>query len=446
VLSPAARTVDTEGVDPGGWRAPRSGAVLATAAATAVFVAAVYAVVVVGGGLLVGARGPDLRLAVLATAVVAVTLEPVRRALTAYLAPSADAVLADFTHRLSAPLEKGPLGAQMARLLAEGTSARRVEVWLAGSSPTGSGELIGRWPVAAEPIDPADPAVLAHPLPPDGAPIGRILRDCVAGSGSPKGTSSPVEAQLLDDLLASAVVALRPLALTADLEGRIAQTTAQAAELRASRSRVVAAADAARERVEHDIHDGAQQHLVALTLNLSLAATVVGRDPLRAATVLQGLRPAAEAALCSLAELSRGIYPSLLTEAGLGPALRSASATSPVPVDVRDTTGRRFPAEVEAAVYFAALEAVQNALKHASAQRVQVRLSRAGGALAVDVEDDGAGLDPAAAVPGTGLDHLRDRVESVGGHVVLRARDGGGTTVSARVPVPRATPVLLDRA
>jgi signal transduction histidine kinase len=236
------------------------------------------------------------------------------------------------------------------------------------------------------------------------------------------------------------VLALRPLALTADLEDRVAQTTAQAVELRASRARVVAAADAARQRVERDIHDGAQQQLVALALNLSLAATVAGRDPRRAGSLIDDLHQAVTAAQRTLEELSRGIYPAVLTDQGLAPALAAAAATSPVPVHVRDETGARFPAPVEAAVYFAALEAVQNALKHARARRVQVRLRRGDRTLAFDVDDDGVGLDAAAATRGTGLGHLRDRVESLGGSVTVRSRSGGGTAVSGWVPADALAP------
>jgi signal transduction histidine kinase len=244
------------------------------------------------------------------------------------------------------------------------------------------------------------------------------------------GPLRPVEQELRDDLLGQAGLALRQVALTARLRRAIELSEARAEQLRESRQRIVATADAARVRLERDIHDGAQQHLVALAVRLRLVRTVAARDPQRAATQLPAVQEAATMASTTLDELSRGLHPRALAEAGVAAALREASATSAVPVEVLDATTRRYPPAVEAAVYFACLEAVQNAVKHAEAQRITVRL---GDGLEFEVHDDGRGLaDPPPG--GTGLSGMRDRIDAAGGTLTVAGRPGGGTTVAGRVP------------
>jgi signal transduction histidine kinase len=413
---------------------------------TVAYVAAVYGAIVIGGGLLSGTSGPSLPLAVLATAVVAVSIERVRRALADRLAPSAESLLADLAQHLSGPRPVEELGPLMARLLAEGTSARRVEVWLERPPRVGGPALIGRWPAAAEPIRVDRPTVYEHRIVSGDDRLGLILRDCPNGRGTASGTANPLEERLLGDLLAAAALALRPLALTDVLQDRIAETEARAGELLAARRRLVASADAARQRLERDVHDGAQQQLLALALNLSHAATVTGRDPERAAALVDQLRSAARSALATLEDLSRGIYPATLTESGIGPALRAATSTSPVPVRVRDGTAGRLPAELEAAAYFACLEAVQNALKHARARLVDVHLGGTRETLWFEVCDDGIGFDAATAGDGAGLGHLRDRLDGLGGSVTVCSRAGQGTSVSARLPVLRPHNAEIDGA
>ena len=203
----------------------------------------------------------------------------------------------------------------------------------------------------------------------------------------------------------------------------------------------MAAADFARHRLERDVHDGAQQHLVGLAVNLSLAATVSIRDPARAAGLIKDLKPAASNALTTLDELSLGIYPRLLAGSGVAAALRNVVATSAVRVSIHDGTGfgtSRFPPEVEAAAYFTCLEAVQNAAKHASASTVWVRLSFVDGALELSIRDDGSGFEVPSSTMGAGLRNIRDRIESLGGRLTLISRPGAGTMVGARIP---ATPV-----
>jgi signal transduction histidine kinase len=198
--------------------------------------------------------------------------------------------------------------------------------------------------------------------------------------------------------------------------------------------------DAERRRLERDIHDGAQQHLVALAVNLRLAHTLSTSSPDRAARVLAQQRSAARVTVTTLADLSRGIYPRVLTDEGVGAALRSAVLTSRLPVTIDCDGVGRFPADIESAVYFCALEAVQNASKHAAAGRVALRLATEDDTLVLTVSDDGSGFDPTAVEVGNGLTNMRDRIESVGGDLTIRPGSGGGTTVAARVPTSAPMP------
>jgi len=386
-----------------------------------VYVAAVYVLVVLGGGALLRATPPSLPLAVVATGVVAVTLEPVRRALRRVFVVSAFDRLAAFGAAMAGAVATEQVGPRMARLLADGTGARRVEVWLRAD---GGEELLAGWP-DADPVDRSAPTVEVHDVRHAGELLGRVVRD-----GAPL---RPVERELRDDLLGQGGLALRQVALAARLRRGIELSAARAEQLRESRQRIVAAADAARVRLERDIHDGAQQHLVALAVRLRLVRTIAGRDPHRAATQLPALREAAAAASTTLDELSRGLYPRTLTDAGVAAALREASATSPVPVEVSDATTRRYPGAVEAAAYFTCLEAVQNAVKHAAAHRIVVRLADDGDALEFEVHDDGRGL-PSSTPTGTGLSGMRDRVDAAGGTLTVSGGPGGGTTVTGRIP------------
>ncbi|MGY1616799.1 sensor histidine kinase [Geodermatophilus sp. SYSU D00691] len=393
---------------------------------------AVYWLLVLGGGALLGSRPPNVPLAVLATAVVAVTFEPLRRALSRRWTISPYDALAEFTQQVTGLVATDQLAPRMARLLAEATSASRVEVWLQGDGSAGE-DLAARWPADADPIPLNAPATHRHEIRQAGEVIGHVVREPTR----PADPLSPVEQRLLGDLLASAGLALRNLTLRTGLQRHIEETVERSVELQASRQRIVATADATRRRLERDIHDGAQQHLVALTVSLGLAATVGAHDPPRAASLVRELRPAAEIALATLELLSRGIYPQLLAESGMAAALEAAWSTSPVPVHLADETRRRFPAEVESAAYFCCLEAVQNAVKHAQPTRVDVRLSARPGELRLEVVDDGAGFDDAVVADGSGLAGMRDRIESLAGTLTVDSRPGSGTRLTGCIPVLR---------
>jgi signal transduction histidine kinase len=255
-----------------------------------------------------------------------------------------------------------------------------------------------------------------------------------------------VEERLFAGLAAQAGLVLRRVALRAELEDRHRELRARADDLRASRERLIATQDAERRRLERDIHDGAQQHLVALTVNLRLAQTIAGRSPERAAQLLAQQADAAHVAIETLSSLSRGIYPRLLADEGLVPALRFAALTSAVPVSIDTTTTGRLPAPVEAALYFCCIEAVQNAAKHSGARSVSVQLGEHHDRWRLAVVDDGVGFDPEdarASGAGAGLANMRDRLDAVGGTLAVDSLPTRGTTVTA--VVPRRPPVEIAR-
>ena len=184
--------------------------------------------------------------------------------------------------------------------------------------------------------------------------------------------------------------------------------------------------------MERDLHDGAQQRLLALTLNLKLARSKVEDDPAGAGELLDEATADLEQATAELRELARGIHPGLLTDRGLVPALEALASRAPVPVDLTAEIERRPAAGVEAATYFLVSEALANVAKHAEAQRVSVSVSLGNGSLTVQVLDDGrGGADP----DGSGLRGLADRVAALDGRFSVSDRDGGGTVVRASIPL-----------
>ena len=207
----------------------------------------------------------------------------------------------------------------------------------------------------------------------------------------------------------------------------------QADELRASRSRIVAAADAERRRIERDLHDGAQQYLVGLAANLRAAEGLIESDPAKAKAILDELSGTIGQAMQEFRDLSHGIYPPLLQDRGLGEALANAARGLPIPARVDpDGIGRYEPA-VEATVYFCCVEALQNAAKHGG-ESASVRLWEQNGTVCFEVSDDGPGIDPDGK-PGAGLTNMRDRVGAIGGSVEIGAANGSGTTVRGSIPV-----------
>jgi PAS domain S-box-containing protein len=200
------------------------------------------------------------------------------------------------------------------------------------------------------------------------------------------------------------------------------------AQLAASRARIVQAGDAERRRLERNLHDGAQQRLVSLSLTLRLAAKRHGDDPM-----LLGAVEELSHALEELRELARGIHPAILTEYGLEPALRALADRSPLPVELDVELEDRLPQPVEAAAYYVAAEALTNVAKHAQATAVNVRVSRDDGRAVIEVADDGRG---GADASGSGLRGLADRVEALAGRLAVTSTAGAGTTLRAEMPCP----------
>jgi signal transduction histidine kinase len=347
----------------------------------AVFITAVYIALVVGIGQYVGDRGKaGFGLSILATAVVAVAFQPVRervqhlanRLVYGKRATPYEA-LSTFADQLGATMPAEELLPHLAQVLARATGAARTQVWLC------AGDRLRR--EAAYPAgDPAQPPPEPIALPPRGLPDfpGATTAFEVSHGGErlgaltlakrPGEALTPVERRLAAQLAAQAGLVLHNAGLTEQLKERMA-------ELLASRKRIVEAADGERRRLERNIHDGAQQQLVALSVMARLAETTVDSDKDSARAMVVQAQADATDALENLRDLARGIYPPLLAERGLAAALEAQAGRSPIPVTVEADGLGRYPQDAEAAVYFCALEALQNVAKYAGASRATVRLA-----------------------------------------------------------------------
>jgi signal transduction histidine kinase len=251
-------------------------------------------------------------------------------------------------------------------------------------------------------------------------------------------TGDPFSAEddrVLTELARQVGLAVHNARLDTELQTTLDELRNQAEELRLSRARIVASADAERRRVERDLHDGAQQHLVALAVNLRLTRDLVCDDPKTAAGMLDQLAGEVRATIQELRDLAHGIYPPLLADSGLGEALRAAGRRSPLPVAVSDAGIGRYSLEIESAIYFCCLEALQNAAKHAAGAAVEVRLWEESGGLLFRVADDGPGFDAALARQGHGYVNMADRLGAIGGTVRWESAPGQGTRVLGSVPL-----------
>ena len=403
----------------------------------AVFITGVYVAIVVGLGSLAqrGAR-PSLALSIAATAVVAVAFQPVRarvqrlanrlvygRRATPY------EVLADFAGRMAGAYAAEDLLPRMARILAEGTAATRADVWLKGGEQFHDGAA---WPPDAPPLPSARATaadVPAYPAADRILPVryqGEVL-GALSVSKRPGEALTPTEDRLLADLASQVGLVLKNAGLREQLLARLE-------EIRASRLRLVAAQDAERRRIERNIHDGAQQQLVALAIKLSITESMIGTDTEGERELLAELRQDAAGAVEELRDLARGIYPPLLASEGLVAALEAQARKAAVPTSVTADGVGRYPQDLEAAVYFCVLEALQNVAKYAGATRAEVRLAASGHDLRFEVTDDGAGFDPQSRGYGTGLQGMADRLHAHGGSLDVRSAPGAGTTIAGRLP------------
>jgi signal transduction histidine kinase len=206
--------------------------------------------------------------------------------------------------------------------------------------------------------------------------------------------------------------------------------------------RLVAAADAERQRIEQDLHDGVQQQLTGLRIRLALAAeSFHERGDTEASAALEGFGDDVENAINDVRDLAHGVYPALLTSSGLSAALTSAARRAAPGVTVHGDNLRRCRHEVETAVYFSCLAALDNAAKHAGARQVSIRLTDTGNALRFTVRDSGAGFDPSRTRAGSGIAHMRDRLGAIGGTLTIDSAPGQGTRVSGHVPDPWLKPI-----
>src|SRR3954470_3047899 len=412
------------------------------------FVVGVYVVIVVGGDALLGRTGsPSVLLSVIATAVVALAFDRVSRwtqdaaaRLLHRNGASPYDVLSHFSETVTGGYATDELPRRMVRLLAEGTNAEWAQVWL---RVQGRLQLAASWPADAVTSDVVpQPASGGRDLTADGR-RAVIVRHGGQAYGVFRlqerdgAELSSVEERLFTGLAAQAGLVLRLVGLRAELAARHEELAARAAELQLSRARLIATQDDERRRLERDIHDGAQQHLVALAVNLRVVETVAAKDPQRAAGIVGLQADASRAAIDTLSELSRGMYPRHLADSGLGAALRAAFSGSVVPVVV-DVSDVRLPPTVEAAFYFFASEAVQNAVKHAHASHLTVQLLTSDGFASLTVADDGVGFAPEQATAtdsGSGLANMHDRIEAIGGVISFEDSRGRGTRVTATVAV-----------
>jgi signal transduction histidine kinase len=253
----------------------------------------------------------------------------------------------------------------------------------------------------------------------------------------PEGADSFTEDddRVLTDLARQVGLALHNAQLDAALQTTLDELRAQAVALRESRARIVASGDAERRRLERDLHDGAQQSLVALAVNLRLARDLITEEPETATDLLDQLATDVRNAVQELRELAHGIYPPLLAGSGLPDALRAAAARSPLEVTLNAAAVGRYSAEIEAAVYFCCLEALQNAAKHAPGASVEVRLWEESGGLLFSVSDDGPGFDPAMASSGHGFTNMADRLGANGGTIRWQSAPGQGAQILGSIPV-----------
>jgi len=376
-----------------------------------------------------------VELAVMLTVLTAVLVQPLRRRLEAVadrwvfgMKVNRYELLMTFGAGLEQTVNLPELLPRLADTVRRGLAAEWVRVSLPGveavaGQPRGAAALAVPLGAAALAV-PLDTAALAVPLERDGEAVGRL--EC----GPKDGGYDDADQELLVTLAAQATTAIANLRLTAALAERLE-------ELAASRTRIVAAQDSERRRIERDIHDGVQQHVVALVTKIRLARNELRRGERPADALLADVQADATELLADLRELVHGIHPPVLSDRGLVAAIQTRADRLPVAIDVcaePELRERRFGEDVEGAAYFVVCEALTNVVKHADASAATVELSASNGHLSIVVSDDGTGAHPAAAA-GHGLTNLRDRVEALGGALNVDACPGAGTRVTAELPV-----------
>ena len=401
---------------------------------------AVYASIVLGIGALAGQQGSPVP-TIAAAVTVALLFQPARqraRRVANRLVYGERAtpyqVLSDFAEDMAGQLDYDKVVDRMVTVLAGATGATRAEAWIRVGAQL---RPVSIWPDGSASLD-ALPVADGH-LPAFGGVTRAVAvrhgNELLGALALQKPKNEPLTAaedKLLQHLASQAGLVFRNRRLTAELRATIT-------ELTASRRRLVGAQDAERRKIERNLHDGAQQQLVALSIQLGLLEESAG-DPGPVRQLAPQLKSAVRAALNDLRDLARGIYPPLLAEQGLAAALLGQVRKVPLPVSVEAEGIGRYPQDTESTVYFCALEALQNVAKYAAASQVTVGLSGVGGGLQFRVTDDGAGFDPGLTRKGTGLQGMADRLAALGGTLHVHSQPGHGTTVQGWLPVSAGRP------
>ena len=403
-------------------------------AAMAAVIALVYVGLVVGVGALVGSTQSPV-LSALAAAVVALVFQPVRTRARRFAdrvvygeRATPYEVMATFGDQLAGTYSADDVLARTARVLGEGVGADRARVWLSIGSDM---REVASWPEEAPDRDDDFTTEVRHQ--------GEVL-GALSVAVPPNDPMTPAKEKLVRDLAAQAGLVLRNERLTSALKARLA-------DLQAAQKRLVAAQDHERRKLERNIHDGAQQQLVALQVRQRLAEQLIDRDPAKAKQMLADLQTDTGTALEDLRDLARGIYPPLLADKGLVAALDAQARRSPVPVTIRSDGVGRYPEDIETAVYFSVLEALQNIAKYARAASVEVSLDHHPEEVRFRVADDGVGFDPRAIGYGTGLQGIADRLGALDGVFEVESSLGSGATVRGSIPVhPETDGVRLPEA
>jgi signal transduction histidine kinase len=393
----------------------------------AAFFTGVYVAIVIGIGAAVGSRGSSF-LTVAAAVVIAVAFQPVReraRRLANRIVYGKRStpyeVLSEFSDRVAGTYSSEDVLPRMAQVLGTGTGATTARVWLRLEDEL---KVAASWPEngAMAPV-----AVTGDR--PGGFPPGEFgvevrhqgeLLGALSAVMPASDPMNPQKAKLVGDLAAQAGLVLKNVRLIEDL--------------RSSRRRIVTAQDERAKALERNIHDGAQQQLVALSVKQRLVQMLIQKDPQKAEQMLAEIQTDTVDALENLRDLARGIYPPLLADQGLAAALTAQARKAALPVEVEADGAFRSSPEIESAAYFCCLEALQNVAKYAGAGQVTVRLSADDSALTFEVIDDGRGFDRSATSFGTGLRGMADRLEALGGTLQVESEPGRGTTVTGRIP------------
>lgn len=397
-------------------------------AGLAAFISLIYAVVVVWIGGLLG--GSNLFLSLLATAIVAVAFEPARHTVQGWAnrvvygsRATPYEVLSEITGRLAATESEEGLLQRMASMLQAGTGAARAAVWLA----EGSTFVAAATKPEGDDLPRSDVRTLpgrAELIEHDGEVLGALTVEKDRGDAV-----TATEQALVADLAGSAALVLRKVRLDAELDRK-------AKELQESRRRLVDAQDVERRRLERDLHDGAQQLVVALKVKLGLARQLAATEGAeKAAELIEQITADTQLAIDQIRSLARGIYPPLLQADGLPAAVPALATASTLDVRVSTNLKRRYPLHLEGAVYFCIAEALTNAAKHGRGP-IRITLGDESGALTFEVADSGPGFDTDRADTGSGLRNMADRIGALDGELMITSAPGTVTVVRGSLPVP----------